>query len=408
MSEKRKDKRGRILRDGETQGADGRYRFSYTTKTGERKQLYSWKLVTTDPLPKGKRECIALRDQIEQVKETIKKQETYTSNGMTVLELVKWYSENRVGVKNTTRAGYKTVCNILEDDPFGKVRIDTVRSRDAKEWLVKLKKKDGRSYHSIHTIRGVLRQAYKEATFNEWVYKNPFDDFPLSDAIDKDSTKREAMTPEVEQKFMGFVENDKHFCRYYDGIYILLHTGLRISEFCGLTLNDIDLEKREINVNHQLMRVGVTVYCEDSAKTEAGSRILPMEDDVYECFKRIIENRISPVKEPVVDGYSGFLFLDKDNHPALALHWEHYFQHIIQKYNNHYKDPLPKITPHVMRHTYCTRKALSGMNPKILQYLMGHSSIEITLGYYTHARLDDAKAELQRMKNADSTRVSGF
>ena len=172
MSEKRKDKRGRILRDGETQGADGRYRFSYTTKTGERKQLYSWKLVTTDPLPKGKRECIALRDQIEQVKETIKKQETYTSNGMTVLELVKWYSENRVGVKNTTRAGYKTVCNILEDDPFGRVRIDTVRSRDAKEWLVKLKKKDGRSYHSIHTIRGVLRQAYKEATFNEWVYKN--------------------------------------------------------------------------------------------------------------------------------------------------------------------------------------------------------------------------------------------
>ena len=53
-----------------------------------------------------------------------------------------------------------------------------------------------------------------------------------------------------------------------------------------------------------------------------------------------------------------------------------------------------------MRHTYCTRKALSGMNPKILQSLMGHSNIDITLGYYTHARYEDAKAELERMKKA--------
>ena len=399
MSEKRKDKRGRILRDGETQNADGRYRYSYT-ENGERKQIYSWKLVTTDPLPKGRRECIALRDQEEQLRKTQEIRDQYTSTGMTVLELVKWYTENRKGVKNTTKAGYKTVCNILEKDAFGKRKIDAVKSREAKEWLVKLQKKDGRSYHSIHTVRGVLRGAYKEASFNEWVCKNPFDEFPLSDAIDKDSTKREALTQEDENRFMDFVENDKHFCKYYDGIYILLHTGLRISEFCGLTMKDVDLENRQINVDHQLMRVGVNVYCEDSTKTQAGSRILPMEDDVYECFKRIVDGRVKPKKEPKVDGYSGFLFLDKDGHPALALHWEHYFQHIVQKYNNHYKDPLPKITPHVMRHTYCTRKALSGMNPKILQYLMGHSNIDITLGYYTHARYEDARAELERMKKA--------
>ncbi|MDO5485824.1 MAG: site-specific integrase [Sarcina sp.] len=401
MSEKRKDKRGRLLRDGETQNADGRYRYSYIDNDGKRKQVYSWKLVMTDRLPSGKRDCVSLREQEAEIRKQIEQHKTFSANGMTVYELAKWYCENRAGVKHTTRAGYKTVCKLLESDSFGNKRIDAIKSKDAKDWLVKLQKKDGKSYSSVHTIRGVLRGAFKEASFREWIYKNPFDDFKLSDAVDKDTQKRDAMTQEVEDRFMAFIKEDKHYCRYYDGIYILLHTGMRISEFCGLTLDDINMDNRTINIDHQIMRVGVNVYIEDSTKTKSGKRILPMEDDVYECFSKLITNRKTPKIEPVVDGYSGFLCLDKDDNPTLALHWEHYFRFIRQKYNSHYNNPLPKITPHVMRHTYCTRKALGGMNPKVLQYLMGHSSIEITLGYYTHARYEDAKAELERLKKAN-------
>ena len=397
MSDKRKDKRGRLLREGETQNADGRYRYSYIDSNGKRKQIYSWRLTMTDPLPRGKRECVALREQEREIRKEIDLHKGISANSMTVYELVQWYCENRAGVKHTTKAGYKTVCRLLETDDFGKKRIDSIKSRDAKDWLVKLQKQDGKSYSSVHTIRGVLRGAFKEASFREWIYKNPFDDFALSDAVDKDIQKREALTPDEEERFMTFVKEDKHYQIYYDAIFILLHTGLRISEFCGLTLDDIDMTARTIRVDHQIMRVGVNVYIE-STKTKSGERILPMEDDVFECFKRLIENRKKPSKEPVVDGYRGFLILDKNENPTLALHWEHYFQFIRQKYNNHYSDPLPKITPHVLRHTYCTRKALSGMNPKILQYLMGHSNIEITLGYYTHARYEDAKAELDRLK----------
>ena len=133
-----------------------------------------------------------------------------------------------------------------------------------------------------------------------------------------------------------------------------------------------------------------------------------MEDDVYKSFERIIANRKKPKKEPVIDGYSGFLFLDKDDNPTVALHWEHYFQFIRQKHDKHYVDSLPTITPHVLRHTYCTRKALSGMNVKTLQYLMGHSNIEITLGYYTHVHFDDAKAELERLKKASKSKCVKF
>ena len=112
-----------------------------------------------------------------------------------------------------------------------------------------------------------------------------------------------------------------------------------------------------------------------------------MTADVEECFRRIIEKRNSPKAERMVDGKSGFLYFDKNGSICYSLHWEHYFQHIIQKYNNTYKVQMNVITPHVCRHTYCSNMAKSGMNPKALQYLMGHSDISVTLNTYTHAEL---------------------
>ena len=90
--------------------------------------------------------------------------------------------------------------------------------------------------------------------------------------------------------------------------------------------------------------------------------------------------------------------MDKNGNPMTALHWEHYFKHILQKYNKIFKDELPKITPHVCRHTYCSNMAKSGINPKTLQYLMGHSDIGVTMNTYTHIKFEDAKDDLKRSK----------
>jgi site-specific recombinase XerD len=133
-----------------------------------------------------------------------------------------------------------------------------------------------------------------------------------------------------------------------------------------------------------------------------------MENDVYACFQRILECRKPPVVEPVIDGYSGFLFFDKDDRPMVAMHWEKYFQHAVEKYNKIYKEELPKITPHVCRHTYCSQKARGGMNPKTLQYLMGHSEISVTMDTYTHLGLDDAWKELRRIQLEDSQEEMGL
>lgn len=285
----------------------------------------------------------------------------------------------------------------MKKDSFGKKRIDTVRISDAKTWLIKLQKKDGRSYSSIHSIRGVLRPAFQLAVDDDLIRKNPFS-FQLVDVVVNDSVRREAISREEERKFLKFVKEDAHFSRYYEGIYILFKTGMRISEFCGLTVSDIDFKEHKINIDHQLQKKSKIGYYIEETKTESGTRVLPMTADVEECFKKIIANRKPPKVEPMVDGYTGFLYFDKDGSIIYALHWEHYFKHIVDKYNSIYKVQMPKVTPHVCRHTYCSNMAKSGMNPKTLQYLMGHSDISVTLNVYTHVNFDDAKAEIARLK----------
>ena len=74
-----------------------------------------------------------------------------------------------------------------------------------------------------------------------------------------------------------------------------------------------------------------------------------------------------------------------------------YFQHICEKYNKIYKVQMPKVTPHVCRHTFCSNMAKSGMNPKTLQYIMGHSDIGVTLNTYTHLGYEDAEEEMQEL-----------
>lgn len=142
-------------------------------------------------------------------------------------------------------------------------------------------------------------------------------------------------------------------------------------------------------------------YVIEDTKTSSGTRVIPMTDDVYECFKRIIANKKKPKVEPMICGKSGFLYLDKNDMPMVALHWEKYFQYICEKYNSIYKVQMPKITPHVCRHTFCSNMAKSGMNPKTLQYIMGHSDIGVTLNTYTHIGFEDAQEELQRVANAE-------
>ena len=199
----------------------------------------------------------------------------------------------------------------------------------------------------------------------------------------------------------------------YSLVYILFHTGMRISEFCGLTMNDIDFENHLINIDHQLIRSQDMVLHVQTTKTSAGKRKLPMTKEVEDCFRAIVEDRekAKPVSdgevvqmEKAIDGYRGFLFLDDAGLPLVAMHWEHRFNNMVNRYNAIYKEQMSNITQHVCRHTYCSNMAKAGMNPKTLQYLMGHSDIGVTLNTYTHLGLEDAAEEMKRLEEVERAR----
>lgn len=251
MSIKRRDKKNRILRDGETQCKDDKYRFTFY-ENGKQKCFYGWRLERTDPLPPGKRECMALRDKEEELRKSKDRGLACQGDGMTDPELVDKYTLQKRGIKHTTQAGYRTVLNILKNDPFGAKRIDKIKLSDAKIWLIQLQE-NGRGYSSIHSIRGVLRPAFQMAVDDDLLLKNPFE-FQLATVIVNGSVTRKVITLQQERQFLTFVKNDSHFSKYYEGICILFKTGLRILEFCGLTLADIDMKERTIHVNHQLQR----------------------------------------------------------------------------------------------------------------------------------------------------------
>lgn len=398
----RRDSKHRVLRRGESIRQDGRYQFKYHVN-GKAHFVYSWRLEPTDKLPVGRKPCLSLRELEKQIGYDLDNRLDPVGKNITVNELVDRYLATKTGVKYNTQMNYNFVKNILKAHPFGNTKISRVKTSDAKLFLIKLQQEDGRGYSSVKTIRGVLRPAFQMAVDDDVLNKNPFG-FQLAGVVVNDSVTREAITKEQMNKFLKFVHDDNVYCKYYEVIYILFHTGMRISEFCGLTISDIDLANNIVNIDHQLQRTSDMKYILDTTKTDAGIRKLPITQDVADCFRAILEDRKKPRYEKMIKGHTGFLFLDKNGNPEVAMHWQHRLNHMVKRYNDIYRVQMPNITPHVCRHTYCSNMAKSGMNPKTLQYLMGHSDISVTMNTYTHWGLEDAADELKKMEDVEKVR----
>ena len=360
MAHQRRDSKHRVLRRGESIRADGKYQFKYHVN-GKPHFVYSWRLEPTDPQPVGKKPCLSLRELEKQIGYNLDSRLDPMGKNITVKELLARYLATKTGVRPNTRMNYGFVQNLMEKEPFNGKKISEIRKSDAKLFLIKLQQ-DGKGYSTIKTVRGVLRPAFQMAADDDIILKNPFD-FQMAQLIVNDSTVREALTKDQMRRFLKFVHDDNVYCKYYEVVYILFHTGMRISEFCGLTIGDLDMEKRIIDINHQLQRTSDMRYVIEKTKTSAGTRKLPMTEEVFRCFQAILEDRKKPAVERMIDGYAGFLFLDKNGMPEVAMHWEHRFNHMVKRYNDIYRIQLPNITPHICRHPYVKRKTKKFANP---------------------------------------------
>jgi len=384
LSEKRKDKKGRIFRSGEGQRPNKTYFYRYH-RNGETKWYYVY-APTLEEL--RQKEEVIQRDLLDGI--------DYAGGEITVAELVDWYINLRRGLKENSMRAYGSAINRIHTDPFGNRMIRSVRLSDGKGWFVSLHDR-GLKQNTIGILQSVLRPAFEMAVDDDMIRKNPFK-FKLSDVVPKDAYVRDALTKEQQERYLQFVLN----CggNYYDDIVILLGTGLRVSELYGLTRADIDFDRRCIHVRRQLCRTAEKPYFVTPPKTKSGIRNVPMTDAVYMALMRVVKARTSPKVELLVDGHSGFLFLDKSGMPKVAMHLENYMRGLQTRFEKAYGKPVPRITPHVLRHTFCTNVQQAGLDVKSLQYLMGHSNASVTLDVYTHSSFDSVERAFEQIASS--------
>ena len=362
---------------------------------GNTKYVYAWRLTPTDPTPKGKREKPSLRELEQQIRRDIEDGIDSTGKKMTLCQLYAKQNAQRANVKKSTIKQREQLMRLLKEDKLGARSIDTIKPSDAKEWALRMKDK-GFSYNTINNHKRSLKASFYIAIQDDCVRKNPFD-FKLSEVLENDTKEKVALTEEQEQALLSFIKTDNVYHKYYDDVLILLKTGLRISELCGLTVADIDFKNEVVIIDHQLLKSKEQGYYIETPKTKSGIRQVPLSRETIQAFQRVIRKRTKG-KLIEIDGYKDFLFVNPKGNPKVAIDYNALFVRMVKKCNKHHKDnPLPHITPHTLRHTFCTRLASKNMNPKDLQYIMGHSNISITMNWYAHASIDTAKSEVQRL-----------
>ncbi|MCD7749058.1 MAG: site-specific integrase [Oscillospiraceae bacterium] len=384
MAERRKDNKVRVLRTGESQRKDLLYQFRYTDGTGKRQTVYA------NNLPE-------LREKEQSIEKARYEGLDYEAGKITVLELMVRYIDLKRNLKAKTRDGYKSTITALQNSDLASKFICDVKQSDVKHWFIELNEK-GRSYNTILKYRSVIKPAFQMAYDERAILRNPFN-FSLQEILRNETEAREALTPAQQLKWLEFISSDNCYKKHYDQYVFLLETGLRISEFCGLTIDDLDFDARTILVERQLVKLAKGKLAIEKPKSDSGTRIIPMTDTALTSLKALLANRPKVTVEPVVDGISGFVLLARNGHPMTSNSFGNTTRSAREKYlKMHPDEDFPVVTPHVFRHTFCSNMANAGMNPKSLQYIMGHSSISLTLNHYAHTDCERAAQQMEKLK----------
>ena len=389
--EKRKDKKGYLLRTGECQRKDGRYSYSYTDRWKERHIVYANSLVE-------------LREKEKQIRMDIDSGlDPNAAKRLTVNDMFDRFISRKYDIKPTTRAKYYFDYNHYVRDGFGKQKIGDVHYSDVKKFYYELLEVRKIKPGTVDGVNTVLHQTFKVAVRDEVLRGNPTDgvmaEIKRSDLWEV--PKRHALTLPEQRKFMAYISESHIFKGWVPLMTVLLGTGMRIGEALGLRWEDIDLEKRLITVDHNFVEykdkeLDKVVYRIQSTKTRAGVRTIPMIDEVYEAFIMEYEfQQCTGFCEEEIDGYSGFIFATTEGklmkraavnnaiHRIVEVHNEEE----IKKAKAEKREPflIPQFTAHQLRHTFCTRFCENESNLKVIQAIMGHADITTTMDIYAEA-----------------------
>ena len=396
--ERRKDKKNRVLKEGEYQRSCGTYEFKWRDKSGGR---HSISAVTLEEL--REKELDVLRDVLDGVKAD--------KNNLTINDLYNSWVQLKRGLKDNTFSNYKYMYTMFVEPDFGKRKIVDLKRSDIRSFYNYLADERHVQINTIDCIHTVLHQVLELGVEDDYLRYNPSDNAlkELKKARNFESTKRRALTVPEQELFEAYLSKQGQYHRWYPIFIIMLWTGMRVGEVTGLRWCDIDLEDDTISVNHTLVYYDKRndercTFAINTPKTAAGERIIPMLPKVKEAFlmEKQYQEECGLESRAVVDGYRDFIFINRFGNVQHQGTLNKALSRIVRDCNfeildkPHKKDTviLPKFSNHSLRHTFTTRMCEAGVNLKIMQEILGHADAETTMDIYAEATKELKKSEL--------------
>lgn len=394
MAEKRKDKKGRILRAGESQRKDGRYSYKYRALDGKRKEVYA-------------KTIQELREKEEQIRQDLR--DGIDSEKAAVLTLNDVYDEMQSfkQLKRSTTANKERTYNKRVRASIGERKISSIKYYDIVNYYNSLLD-EGLQLSTVRNIHGFLNGAFEYALKNDIIRKNPcrgaLSEIRQKRTID-DKPKKKALTRQEQDNFLEFVKYN-YLGNWHSLFVTFLGTGCRISELVGLRWEDVDFKKGIIDINHNTLYIrdenkkyGFYV---DSTKTSTGKRQIPMIREVRMALLEIREKQfMERPTQLIIDDYTGFIFLNRNENLYNAASIDSFIKRAVAKYNateKGQKEPLPHFSVHILRHTFITRLCEVEDNVKAIQAIAGHSDISTTMNVYAEATRERNEEAMKKLE----------
>ena len=404
MAQSRKDNKGRVLRKGEYQRSkDGKYVYQYTDALGRKQNIYS------DDLAKlREREQKLIRDQMDGL-------DIYVAGRADVNFLFDRYMSTKSELRDSTRSNYLYTYDHFVRDTFGKKIINKVKYSDVVGFYNYLLVEKDLTISTVEAVHHLIYPSFRIAVRDEIIRVNPAEGVltEIKKRSGKNKGVRHALTVDQQRAFLTFIAGDPVYCFWLPLMVFLFGTGCRIGEAIGIRWDDIDLENQTIDINHT-----VTYYprydnrqCEfavSKPKTEAGTRIIPMVEEVHEMLSdELEEQKENGFCTATIGDMSGFVF---SNHVG-GVHKPQTVNKAIERIRTTYnaqeevnakkehREPviIPHFSCHHIRHTFCKRFCESETNLKVIQEVMGHADIQTTMDIYAEATAQSKKEAVARL-----------
>lgn len=393
----RKDHRGRVLPPNVSQKSDLRYIW--------RKVIDGTKHTITD-------------NDLNNLKKRIIDREAQIQNG-TYLEpskltlnewFYKWINIYKGNLEHSTRVSYRESWkSYVRDSKIGNMKISKIKRMHIVELLKELSEEKDLATATVHNVHIVIHGCLSDAMEDGLIQSNPAQG-AFSKIKHKEPNKREALTIRQQEKFVNFIANSDIFKIHMPMFAFFLGTGARFGEMAGLTWKDIDLQKNVISINHAILYGkinGKMAHYASTPKSKAGIREIPI---IPELKKQLLMQRqydfLTGIHgNAIIDGYTDFVFHTRTGKPYTEAGVNAIISRIIKNYNvqetfraqEEKRDPelLPNFSPHILRHTFCTRFCENENNIKAIQKIMGHRKISTTMDIYTHVTEEKSQSVMQ-------------